>query len=395
MEILKYFTCYFTDITNISFLKSVFYIFFGLTLTSSVFSLLKYFINKFNNKNTSITKQEYIMASEAFVSLTTNNEYAKGAMVLGKSLRNTNTSRKLVLMVTKGVSESMRTELLQVWDDLFDVTLLDSHDKEKLTLMSRPELGCTFSKLRAWTLTQFTKCVFLDADTLVIQNVDDLFERDEFSAAPDIGWPDCFNTGVFVFKPSLETYDNLLLHAKANGSFDGGDQGLLNDYFSSWATRDISHHLPFIYNMVSNISYTYLPAFKRFGQDVKIVHFLGSIKPWHHSVHASNGAVQLTSNCQSSQADYNFNQMWWDLNVSQVTCGAAASEASASSMPSSWQQWHDNRTATEKLRDQRSSWEHGHPDYTGSDKFENIIDHIQNVIIDEDKSEKSTPIKNN
>ena len=42
-----------------------------------------------------------------------------------------------------------------------------------------------------------------------------------------------------------------------------GTQGLLNDYFSSWATQDIHKHLPFIYNMVASATYSYLPAYKR------------------------------------------------------------------------------------------------------------------------------------
>ena len=55
----------------------------------------------------------------------------------------------------------------------------------------------------------------------VVQNIDDLFERDEFAAAPDAGWPDCFNSGVFVFRPSLDTYQSLLQYAMQHGSFDG------------------------------------------------------------------------------------------------------------------------------------------------------------------------------
>lgn len=43
----------------------------------------------------------------------------------------------------------------------------------------------------------------------------------------------------------------------------GGDQGVLNGFFSSWATADISKHLPFIYNLSSVAIYTYLPAFKQ------------------------------------------------------------------------------------------------------------------------------------
>jgi hypothetical protein len=40
-----------------------------------------------------------------------------------------------------------------------------------------------------------------------------------------------FILGVFVFVPSMATYHNLLEFAISHGSFDGGDQGLLNAYF--------------------------------------------------------------------------------------------------------------------------------------------------------------------
>lgn len=55
----------------------------------------------------------------------------------------------------------------------------------------------------------------------VLQNCDELFQREELSAAPDPGWPDCFNSGVFVFKPSQDTFSKLLEFARTSGSFDG------------------------------------------------------------------------------------------------------------------------------------------------------------------------------
>ena len=114
-----------------------------------------------------------------------------------------------------------RERLARVWDHLEIVDLLDSEDATNLALLTRPELGITFTKIHCWNLTQYRKCVFLDADTLVVQNCDELFERDELSAVPDIGWPDCFNSGVFVFEPSRATYEAILEHAIQNGSFDG------------------------------------------------------------------------------------------------------------------------------------------------------------------------------
>ncbi|KAA0202103.1 hypothetical protein HAZT_HAZT003187 [Hyalella azteca] len=90
---------------------------------------------------------------------------------------------------------------------------------------------------------------------------------------------------MFVFVPSQETYEQLLDFAKTKGSFDGGDQGLLNSFFPNW------HRLSFVYNMVATACYTYLPAFKEFGRNVKLVHFLGSTKPWHGESAAQPGSA--------------------------------------------------------------------------------------------------------
>ena len=55
-----------------------------------------------------------------------------------------------------------------------------------------------------------------------------------------------------------------MVHASSEGSFDGGDQGLLNSYFSNWAYTDIHKHLPFLYNMVATATYSYTPAYRRY-----------------------------------------------------------------------------------------------------------------------------------
>lgn len=145
-------------------------------------------------------------------------------------------------------------------------------------MIGRPDLGVTFTKLHCWRLTQYTKAVFLDADTMVVRNADELFDRPDFSAAADIGWPDLFNSGVFVFSPSLVVYRKfvvrsfvliysvsgaLLALATSTGSFDGGDQGLLNEYFSNWRDLPSTHRLPFIYNMTGGEFYSYAAAYKK------------------------------------------------------------------------------------------------------------------------------------
>lgn len=156
-----------------------------------------------------------------------------------------------------------RNTLSANFDVVQNIDLINSNDTEILEAMKRPELGVTLSKIHCWRLTQYKKCVFLDADTLILQNIDELFEKEELSAVPDIGWPDCFNSGVFVYQPCEDTFRALLKLAKESGSFDGGDQGLLNTYFSDWRTKDVSRILSFIYNMSSVAVYSYLPAYRQ------------------------------------------------------------------------------------------------------------------------------------
>ncbi|XP_077199438.1 glycogenin-2 isoform X2 [Paroedura picta] len=258
------------------------------------------------------------VTDQAFVTLGTNDAYCHGALVLGQSLRNHRTSRMLAILITPQVSRVMRAGLSNVFDTVVDVDEIDSKDAVRLALLKRPELGVTFTKLHCWTLTQYNKCVFMDADTLVLCNVDELFDREEFSAAPDSGWPDCFNSGVFVFRPSLKTFELLLKFANECGSFDGGDQGLLNMFFSDWATMDISKHLPFLYNLSSSAIYTYAPAFRYFGKDAKVVHFLGSAKPWSYKYNLETKTVIEDCSTSLSESQRPFLELWWEMYSSSI-----------------------------------------------------------------------------
>ncbi|XP_071462526.1 glycogenin-2-like isoform X5 [Marmota flaviventris] len=219
------------------------------------------------------------VTTQAFVTLATNDIYCQGALVLGLSLRNHKTTRKLVVLITPQVSSLLRDVLSRVFDEVTEVNLMDSEDYIHLAFLKRPELGVTLTKLHCWTLTHYSKCVFLDADTL----------------------------------PSLETHQLLLQHATEHGSFDGADQGLLNSFFSDWPTADIHKHLPFIYNLTSNAAYTYSPAFQQFGSSAKVVHFLGSTKPWNCTYDPQTGSVSEQGAGSGPRQHVTFLNLWWRL----------------------------------------------------------------------------------
>ncbi len=252
-----------------------------------------------------------LISHEAYVTLVTNEAYVSGACVLAQSLRNSGTLRSLCCMVVKGaLGEESIGALRALFTCVSFVELLDSGDAENLAVLGRPELGPTFTKIRLWQLNEFKKVVFLDADTLILQSIDDLFKRAELSACADSGWPDCFNSGVFVAEPNEDTFEKLRQFAASQGSFDGGDQGLLNGYFADWSTGPSERRIPFIYNLTINASYSYAPAFSRFGKDVKVVHFIGAHKPWTFYRFTDGGVVPRGD---SSSVNLEFVRAWWQV----------------------------------------------------------------------------------
>ncbi|CAM4829175.1 unnamed protein product [Rotaria magnacalcarata] len=341
------------------------------------------------------------MSSEAFVTLATTDGYALGALVVAQSLRKVGTQRSLVVMISNNLSDLIKQTLETSFDEVVVVEELNSYDNENLTLLSRPELGVTFTKINCWLLEKYSKCVFLDADVLVLRDIDDLFEREEFSAAPDAGWPDCFNSGVFVYRPSKETFRKLVQFAsQQDASFDGGDQGLLNNFFSDWRTSDISRHLPFIYNVTSNTFYSYVPAVKRFRNDIRLVHFAGALKPWQLTYNPQNG--KLSGNLEGQHdIQKEFLLHWWKIMYERVwpqlsknnqqsqqnksgvgiegTLTPSTFGFGAGSLFNYGSSTNDHGVQSGSVAHRRE-WEAGVVDYQGRDSFTNIQEQLEKNI---------------
>ncbi|KAH3901136.1 uncharacterized protein SCDLUD_002618 [Saccharomycodes ludwigii] len=169
-------------------------------------------------------------------------------------------------------------------------------------------------KIQLWEiLERYDIALYLDCDTLPLQlePVIDVLRSNGTSssaeglsfsdivASPDTTWPDMFNSGVFIFKPSVETFKKLKAFAYKNYSIDGSDQGLLNQFFNpifrkqtsiSKGEDTLSSHnwkkLPYTYNVMimnnqntCNLNGYEAPVCLRFFHDqIKIVHFI--TKPW-------------------------------------------------------------------------------------------------------------------
>ena len=231
-------------------------------------------------------------ARQAFVTLVTNADYAMGAVALARSISHTGTRADIVVLHTAGVDESDITPLEALGCRLVEVEHLplsdefnerhargNLHANAPFTKGRKPSFHSpldNFCKLRLWQLIDYDTCVFIDADALMLKNVDKLFDYPEFSAAPNVyeSLADFhrMNSGVFVAKPSLATFKDMLKLLDRPGVFwRRTDQTFLETYFPDW------HGLPVYMNMLQYVWFT-MPALWDWNS-ISILHYQYE-KPW-------------------------------------------------------------------------------------------------------------------
>lgn len=232
------------------------------------------------------------MRSHAYVTLVTNADFAEGAVALVRSLTLTGTQSDIVVMHTGGIDAARLEPAAALGARLEPVELLPTsgafnarharaalHGQAPFTKGRKPAFHTpldNFAKLRLWELTRYERVVFLDADTLVLRNIDRLFSYPEFSAAPNVyeGLADFrrLNSGVFVAAPSKDTFAAMLQRLDRPDAFwPRTDQSFLQDHFGDW------HGLPVFYNMLQYVWFA-LPQLWDW-HSIRVLHYQYE-KPW-------------------------------------------------------------------------------------------------------------------
>ncbi|SIS95602.1 Alpha-N-acetylglucosamine transferase [Roseivivax lentus] len=231
------------------------------------------------------------MTPNAYVTLVTNSDFALGAGALLRSLRASGTEADLVVMHTGGVPKTALGPLVDQGARLVAIDLLPTsdafnqrharqalHAAAPFTKGTKPAFHTpldNFCKLRLWQLP-YARVVFLDADTLVLRNIDKLFEYPEFCAAPNVyeslGDFHRMNSGVFTARPSQAIFEDMLARLDQPDAFwRRTDQTFLQSYFPDW------HGLPVFMNMLQYV-WINLPDLWRW-DDIHVLHFQYE-KPW-------------------------------------------------------------------------------------------------------------------
>ncbi|WP_454851379.1 glycosyltransferase [Rhizobium binxianense] len=231
-------------------------------------------------------------ARRAYVTLVTNADYAMGATALARSLRRTGTGADIVVLHTGGVDrpallplEALGCRLVEVEHLPLSDAFNERHARGRLhsaapfTKGRKPDFHSpldNFCKLRLWQLIEYERCVFIDADAIVLKNVDRLFLYPEFSAAPNVyeSLADFhrMNSGVFVATPSEETFRRMLdVLDQPDAFWRRTDQTFLETFFPDW------HGLPVYFNMLQYVWFT-MPRLWDW-RSISILHYQYE-KPW-------------------------------------------------------------------------------------------------------------------
>ena len=224
----------------------------------------------------------------SFITILSSDAYLPGVLALAHSLKQVKTKYPFNVLIPSDVEITLKKKLTQAGLSVITAQNLvldaDLADKNK-----RPYWNKTFFKLRLFELTSFDKIVYLDSDMIVLQNIDDLFEKAHMSATvagkcERSEWTK-LNSGLMVIEPNLQEAERIRKNIRPTceslletiGAY--GDQDVIQFSYPNWQD-DKNLLLDECYNVMSCVINSYC---NRYGLDsIKVFHYAGGIKPWQY-----------------------------------------------------------------------------------------------------------------
>ena len=218
------------------------------------------------------------LASTAYVTTLYSDSYAAAVATLGHSLRKTNTSSRLIVLYFPD----------KVSKQALCVATASGFVPHPVQRIMPPENGRgmhphfvdQYTKLTLWTLDTLPEpvraLVYLDADMLVLANIDELFSLPyNFAAVPDVYFTTDINAGLLFIRPSSAVYDAMRA-ALGVARYPRGfaEQALLNVFFAADMLR-----LPFTYNGNIAIKDRTPAMWEGIRDDMRIIHYT-DVKPF-------------------------------------------------------------------------------------------------------------------
>ena len=216
----------------------------------------------------------------AYVTLLSTLDYLDAVLVLHKSLKDVKSRYPLVCGLTEDlylkeaveflIEKGIIVEKIQKLQ-YSEITRKKEKDKENNTVLN------TASKISLFELYDYDKLCYIDADTMVVENIDNIFNWPDGSMvepSPSEEEDQYGFTGLFVFQPRYHRVD---FYKKLVTECEGADGDILGSLWFHTRTS-YSHRIPYSYcmhySMIRHLSDNKgrcLP---------KVIHFCNKEKPW-------------------------------------------------------------------------------------------------------------------
>jgi alpha-N-acetylglucosamine transferase len=257
----------------------------------------------------------------SFVTYLGTDNFLPGVLTLGHSLMRYNKKYELVVLVNETVS-----------DNIIDLLIIKKIQFKIIKEIKNPQnLGddkrnfkYMYTKLRIFEMFEYDKIVYLDADMLVCNNIEELFACPHMSAVIAGGlvpsnklWKD-LNAGLMVIEPDKNTFITLYSSINNLPSDDGSDQGFLHSFYESWPLKK-SLHLNHKFNVPScyideyckSYEYRFSYTGKLLDTNISVIHYWGRYKPWEINIKQ----LKKKSTSKVKQALI----LWWDIFLEAAT----------------------------------------------------------------------------
>ncbi|CAF0809419.1 unnamed protein product [Rotaria sp. Silwood1] len=234
--------------------------------------------NLFPFTNRTINIKTARIVRVAVVSAIYNDDYIEGIEVLGYSLRRINIQADLVLFYISNRLNQLTLDRCRKAG--WYLSAVERINPPRFAIIYQ-RFHDQYTKLRIWSMIGYDRILYLDADTLVMDDINELlietiFEDDQdglLGAVEDV-WqgqigPN-FNAGVLLIRPNMTIFNDMLIkmhNMAAYGSY-WAEQGFLNWYFKGSTGR-----LPLIYNFNNVLAIYHHDVYIKLRNRMKIIHY--------------------------------------------------------------------------------------------------------------------------
>jgi len=216
--------------------------------------------------------------NEIFVSFLLTEEYLTTILKLHCSLQKVKSTRPLVVFYFQGAISNK--SILRLKSSGIETKPIEPLKYPNYMIK---RFSINWTKLRLWTMEQYSKIVFLDGDMFVLENIDHLFDiptpfaipvdtdRQHLSKCSPMGMN---QAGLFVMTPCKSIFENMIFQIENNQSlqFQNSDaeQGFFNYYF-----QFVRFLLPLDYNFLAHRHWN-----SHLRTHAKVLHYT-TYKPFH------------------------------------------------------------------------------------------------------------------